>query len=295
MLRHSWKNVLRFLTCIAALTVLLAASVHARDIVVVQSMHVPPYEDALKGFRSGCSASMSGIVLSELQGRDPVKLIREQHPKMILAIGSDALTAVKRITDIPVVYMMVLNPRVITQGSPNITGVSMNIPPEKEFQFFRKVLPHRYKRIGVVYNPARTGDYVRQAMRAAKSYGFDIVASEARSPKEVPELVSTLAGRIDAYWMIPDQALMTPDTVEHLLLFSIDTMVPVLTFAPKYVEMGALLSVNFDAADLGRQAGDLARKVLEGTEVGDIPQVDARHCRLMRNPIVEKKLGVNRK
>lgn len=285
-----FKGLVTYIT--AALLVLFAVSAQAHDIVAVQSVRVKPYEDAVRGFRSVNNASMTRIVLSELQGRDLYKLIRDERPKVILAIGSDALALVKRIKDIPIVYMMVLNPASIIQGHSNITGVSMNISAERQLHIFQKVLPSRIKRIGLIYDPTKTTAYVRHAAKIARAYGFEIVAREARSPKEVAPLINSLHGRIDAYWMVPDQTLMTPDTVEHLLLFSVDTMVPVLSFATKYVEMGALMSVNFDVVDLGRQAAELARKVQNGVWPGDLPPIDARRSYLKYNSKVAHKLEI---
>lgn len=272
--------------------ILCAVSAHARDIVAVQSLKVKPYEDAVKSFRSVNNASMTRVVLAELQGRDPLKLIRDEHPKMILAIGSEALTLVKRIKDVPIVYMMVLNPGAIVQGSSNITGVSLNIPPERQLHIFQRVLPSHIKRIGLIYDPAKTAGYVRHALKVAHTYGFEIVAREVHSPKEVAPLINGLQGQIDAYWMVPDQTLMTPDTVEHLLLFSIDTMVPVLSFATKYVEMGALMAVNFDVHDLGKQTAEVARRVLNGVWPTEIAPADAKHCYLKYNFKVAHKLDI---
>ena len=94
-------------------------------------MRVKPFDDALRGFRTVCKADSKTVVVSDAEGVDFVRMVREERPRLILAIGADALQRVKKIRDIPIIYLMVLNPEKITGRGKNIAGVDMNIPPEK--------------------------------------------------------------------------------------------------------------------------------------------------------------------
>ena len=55
--------------------------------------------------------------------------------------------------------------------------------------------------------------------------------------------------------------------------------------------MGAVISVNIDARDIGRQAGEIVEKILSGANVADIPRVYAREADVAVNLISAKKLG----
>jgi len=55
--------------------------------------------------------------------------------------------------------------------------------------------------------------------------------------------------------------------------------------------MGAVLSANIDANDIGRQAGEITAKILSGTDVKDLPSIDARKAIVTANPVAAKKLG----
>ncbi len=101
-----------------------------------------------------------------------------------------------------------------------------------------------------------------------------------------------MKGKIDAFWMLPDLTVITPETVEYLLLFSLENTVPILTFAQKYVELGALLCVGIDAFDIGAQAGEMAEKILSGRDVKDVQWVDARKAVISINLKVARKLGI---
>ncbi len=280
-------------TFVILVTLLLSAALAAAEqtIVAVKSIPVKPYEDALKGFRAGCSCRIIEFVASEMVAEEIVSQIRQRRPDLILAIGMDALMKTKRIRDIPIVYLMVANPQSVVGGEDNIAGVSMDIAPEKQFQSLQKILPEA-KRVGILFNPGKTAALVKKAQSAAAETGIKLLTKEIQSPKEVPSALLTLKGKIDVFWMIPDSLVVTTETTESLLLFSVENRVPILTFSEKYVEMGALLSVGIDPHDIGRQVSDIAKKILAGTSAKNIRNVDPRKAILSVNQKVAKKLGI---
>jgi len=97
---------------------------------------------------------------------------------------------------------------------------------------------------------------------------------------------------IDVFWMLPDLTVITPETVEFLLLFSFENKIPLFTFSEKYVEMGAFLSMDIDAFDMGRQAGEMASEILAGEDVKKIEQTYARKAIVSTNLLIARKLGI---
>jgi len=263
-----------------------------QEIVAVQSVRVAPYEEAIKGFKNVCDVKIKKLVLSELEGTDVSEKINEIRPDMVLAIGMDALSRVKMIENIPVVYLMLLNPQSVVSGEKNITGVSMNIAQERQLRAFLEALPD-LKSIGLLYDPDRTGYLAENAREAAGEIGINLIAKEVHRSSDVPLLIKDMKGKIDAFWMLPDLTVITPETVEYLLLFSLENTVPILTFAEKYVELGALMSVGIDAFDIGTQAGEMAEKILSGRDVETIQRVDARKALISINLKVAGKLGTS--
>jgi len=287
--------VIKKLLSIVAFSIFLipchGSSGAAQEIVAVQSIRVAPYEKAIEGFKSFCDAKIKRLVISELEGTDVVEKINEIRPDMVLAIGIDALSVVRRIENIPVIYLMVLNPRSILSGEKNITGVSMNIPQERQIRVFLEALPD-LKAIGFLYDPDRTGYLAENAREAARDIGINLIAKEVHRSNDVPLLIKDMKGKIDAFWMLPDLTVITPETVEYLLLFSLENTIPILTFAEKYVELGALMSVGIDAFDMGRQAGEMAEKILSGRHEKNIQRVDARKAVISINLKVARKLRI---
>ena len=88
--------------------------------------------------------------------------------------------------------------------------------------------------------------------------------------------IQDMKGKIDVFWMLPDLTVITPETIEFMLLFSLENKIPVFAFSEKYVELGAFMSIGVDAFDIGIQAGEMAEKILSGGDLTNARHVDAR-------------------
>ena len=78
-----------------------------------------------------------------------------------------------------------------------------------------------------------------------------------------------------------------------MLLFSYRTKVPVVGLSERHAEMGALLSLSFASSeDIGKQAGEIANRILEGRTAGNIPYTMARQVNLTVNLKAARKLGL---
>lgn len=270
----------------------LAPKANAWDVLVVQRYRAKPYAEVVRGFESVAPGKTSELVLDEANGDDLMREIRRRRPELILAIGAEALARVRRIRNIPIIYCMVLNPDSLLDGGKNITGISMLVSPERQFSILRRAMPN-LKTIGTIYNPANTGFFMEKARSAARKTGIHLVTVKVQEAKSFPQALDDLPRTLDAYWMPPDSTFASPEAVEALILFSIRTRIPVITFSEKYLRMGALISLELNTFELGRQAGEIARKIYTGTPPGEIPSVFADQATATANPSVAEKLGIS--
>jgi putative tryptophan/tyrosine transport system substrate-binding protein len=280
-----------FISLVLILTILYPAAEAGQEILVLQSLRVPPYEKALSGFRSVCDAPSRELVLSETTQQSLNEVLSESGLSMILAIGMDALSKAKGIEKVPIVYLMVLNPMPLVSGEKNISGVSMSISPEKQLSALNELLPE-VNHVGIVYDPARTGKFVEEAEEAAKKLNISLVSKKITSPKQVAATITALKGQINAFWMIPDITVFSPETAEFLLLFSLQNRIPVMTFSEKYVELGALFSVSIDPYDVGIEAGEMARQIISGNGARNPQHIEPRKGVITINTAVAKKMGI---
>jgi putative tryptophan/tyrosine transport system substrate-binding protein len=264
----------------------------AEDILVLQSLSIKPYNDALQGCRSVCKAKTQKLISSGLSEAEIVRKVRKARPDLIIAIGQDALVKASSIRDVPVVYIMVLNPESLIQENVNITGVCLNIEPEKQLAQLRMILPHA-KTIGLLFDPSRSGIFIGKAYNAASLMGINLLTKAVYSSREAIASIEDLKGKVDALWLIPDITVVNPATIELLLLSAIENRIPVFTFSEKILGKGALLSMEVDAVEAGRQAGEIVKRVLAGGNMKNLEKEYARASILTINPIIAKKLGIN--
>ncbi|GAB4285263.1 MAG: ABC transporter substrate-binding protein [Deferrisomatales bacterium] len=290
---------------LALLSTLLAAfpCAFAQEIAVVQSASIEPYNQAVHAFRTALSraapptgpnrlqpVAFTDYVLSEPGASDRLDhdLAGARRPDLILAVGATALKQVGQAGEIPVVYAMVPPPPPGRRPR-NATGVEMEIPPARWLESLVHLLPGT-KRVGAIYDPERTGRTVARAQAYARSLGVELVALPVASGREVPSALARLAGRVDALWMLPDLTVVTPETARRMLLFSVEHRVPVLTFSERYLKLGAAAALTFDSASMGAQAAEMARRILGGSPVADVPPEPARQVRVLVNRAIEQKL-----
>jgi len=234
-----------------------AGLLHAFDVLAIKGSEIKPYQDALAGFRSTCGCTVSELPLGNDGQQSLAAQISSSHADAVLAIGIEAVRRVQTLKNIPIFYTMV--PHTMLGFIPeNISGVSMLISSEKQLDTIIETFP-QVKRIGMVYDPQKDISFLKDALHHAAARGITLVTEKAFRPADVPGLIEGMKDRIDLFWMVPDTTVITPETVNALLLFSFRNRVPVFSFAPKYVEMGAVAAISVDPFDLGAQAGEISR------------------------------------
>ncbi len=145
------------------------------------------------------------------------------------------------------------------------------------------------KRIGVIYDPRNTGAFFEDAVKAARAAGLELISQQIHDPSRLPAALSAMQDRIDIFWMLPDPSVVTTENVDLLLRFSFQRAVPIFTFSRKYVDMGAVASLDLDPYDIGVQVGELANRLKTGS--GSVREY-ARTSLLTVNRNVAAKMGL---
>ena len=273
------------------------------DIAVVFSRDAAPYRQALKGFEEVLQASGRQYRLHQLylDGGLPndrlIERIRSRAPELILTIGSSATGVVSdAINDIPIVFSLV-QPSAGTAtlrgeagGHQNLTGSSMEIPLEVQFREVREILPEA-KRVGVLYDPEVTGKVVEAAIAPAAAMGMDLVPMSVRSEGDLLGHAASLSG-VDALWSVADSTVFSPQGLNQILLSTLRHRVPFVGLSPSFVKAGALLAISVDYADVGRQSGEIAGRILAGEKPSTIPVTAPRKVSLSVNLNTARQIDV---
>lgn len=279
----------RLVLLILAMATLLPSLAQAYDILVLLSRRDPAYEEALKGFRAERITSQRVVVLSDYAEVDVVRIVREDRPRLILAVGDTALTASRKVRQTPVVALMALGIHSLHGSQPNLTGIGMFASPESYINIFQGM---RKRRVGVIHNPAKTGWYLRQARQAVGVAGIELVVRQVVAPRDTLARLASLTGKVDAIWMLPDTTAVTRETSEAYFHFAQEQGIPAISFAAAYLGLGAAAVIDIDRAGLGRQAGAMAAAILSGVAPADIPLEPPHSHTLKTNTVVLKRLGL---
>jgi putative tryptophan/tyrosine transport system substrate-binding protein len=275
-----------------------ALGVRAADIAVVMGSDASAYQETLEGFKEVARHRIVGVqTLKEdsASWRDEIRKLRSTiEPDLIFAIGTAALQAVAgEINHIPVVHAMVFNPFAVANSSgKNITGISM-IPSINQSISLLKELNPKYRRVGVIFDPSRSGPLVSQARSVAQKENIQLIAKEIRSPGEIAGALKSLENDIDALWLWPDEAYLGDEILQRIFLFSFERKVPVLGLSERHTQMGAVLSLSYASArDMGRQAAEAVNKLLGDQRAMQMPIVVPRQTKLTVNLKTARKLDV---
>lgn len=292
-------KTLLFVFATAIAVVAWVAPANATNALAIKSLDIHPYNRAVEGFRSTVTGTVEDTVyINSSDGDQVVFRLKKGGVDLIFTLGSNALNLViDRFRNIPVVYSFVLNPRTVASSlsknkRSNMTGISMVIPPEMQFKAIMQATPS-VKRIGVVYDPSKTESLIEEARKSAKKLGLTLVEQQISKKKEALGAISGMQGRVDAIWMAADTTAITAESIKYMLLYSFRTGTPLIGISDKYVKNGALIALSFDSEDIGKQAGEIASRVLDGENVEEIPPANPRKLKLSINMNTAKKLGID--
>ena len=225
--------------------------------------------------------------------------LEKRPPSALVAVGPLALRVAARAgRPEPIVFMMVATPEdSVPETSRRVCGVTLRLPVALQIAEIRRILPGAAS-LGVLYDPSNPSSVreLEEARTAVLEHGFTIEAVPMAAAGELGDALRTVLARgVDALWLIADRTV-TPRGDRQAFKFIAETStkagVPVVSYAAKHAQAGALFSLGPDYADVGTQAGELVNLVTRGRAPGDIGVRTARKARLSLNMKVARILGI---
>lgn len=297
------KNLLRqFFLCL--LLFLWHSCASAANIVIVQSGAILPYKEATEGINSilqrptpnasgpkNLGVHVETVVLNTtLDNSSWQRKIEKLRPSAIIAVGTRALRIAAQTDKIPLVYLITPRPDKIIGKRAQTTGVPMVVPPRASLQKLHTHFP-RIKRLTVLYHPEYSSGFMEKARQAADLYRYTLRAIEVESLQEVPRVLSSLGPETEALWMIPDPNVVSSETTPAFLDCSFRNNIVLISFAEKYVEMGAALAIVPDSYRMGRHAGRMALSFLDKRTVPETKPAPSMAFQLMKNKQVLSRMA----
>ncbi len=286
-----------------AFVLVVCSTARAGQILIVSSAPIRPYQEAIVGFNRELMAitsyrgtksiqpsSRTVIDLSEYDNLDEFSLkYQGLQVDLVLAVGNRALKVALNL-NVPVVYVMVASPHTIIKGKDNITGVMLPVAPVRQLSAIRTYMP-AVKRIGMILSKNQISPLVKKIKDLSSAFGLTVISKRADSPRSVGKVLNSLKGKVDILWLSPSSVL-TPTSLDVFTLFSLSNHVPLVAFAPKYLQHGVVMSIFATPDAMGAQAAVLAGRILSGTNIRRIKPEYANDLRVVINPKVASKLRI---
>lgn len=207
---------------------------------------------------------------------------------LIAAIATPSAQAVAQaVMDRPVVFMAVTDPAAAglvespEKPGANVTGTSDRLPIAEQLSLVKQISPDA-KTVGIVYSSGETNSEVQvaDAKQAAPELGLEIKESTITNSAEVQQGVQAL-GDVDAIYVPTDNTVVS--ALETVIGYAQEKKIPVVSADADSVARGAVITKGIDYYEHGKQAGEMALKVLQEdadpaeTPVGFAPEDDLQY------------------
>ena len=268
----------------------------AMDIAILQSSDIAAYREAIAGLKT---AGPIGAIYTEYDmqgdlelGKKLARKLRASNASLVVAVGLKAALAAKvEIVDVPIVYMMILDPLKHQLTATNMTGTLLEVPVDRQLKIMRTFLPTLHQ-LGTLYDPAKTSSRVKDAVQQAAISDFQLKGFPVESDKDVPQKLRRLLSDVEALWLIPDSTVLTNESVRFILESALERQIPVIGFSPEFTRLGALLSISVNYGDVGRETGLLAKRVLDGERLLPLNPVPVERLKISVNLKTARFLGM---
>ncbi|MEW6131695.1 MAG: ABC transporter substrate binding protein [Pseudomonadota bacterium] len=269
-------------------------SAHAAVVAVVLSEDSAPYHEASEAIESALKPQHTVIeVLSASLGISGSVLARAD---LLITVG---VKAAERIAahngSVPVLSVLVPENWYRSRGREKFAAmghkhgvVVLEQPLQRQMRLIRQAFPNA-ARVGVVLGPESAGllDDLRAAARQA---GLDVIGAVAESESSLVSTLSRVLKDADLLLAIPDAEVLNRNTVQSVLMTSYHYRDPVVGYSKALSRAGALVSLYSTPAQIGRQSGEIAARVLDGGRLAG--QQWPKYFSVSVNGHVARSLGI---
>lgn len=277
----------------------LPAQAGAARIAVIKGKDIAPYNAALSGFKEAIDGEVYEIDITDGEKGEILVAdkIKSKMPDLILSIGSEAsYIATQNIKNIPIVFSMVSN--LVRYGfeNDNVTGVILDIPLRMQFGLHKEILPNT-KKVGIIYSEGNTEKFIDEARFMAGKFNLEIISIRIKEIKELPEAVEKISTLADSLYLLYDPLITSSKSVIQgvIILRTFQKGIPVVGFNKWSVATGALYCLYSEYEDIGRQAGEMAKRILRGEKPSSIPVEPPRDIKVLFNKKVFERVASKNK
>lgn len=225
--------------------------------------------------------------------RPPVttlRMINDSESRAVIAIGLRAAQSSVAMAAVPVVFSQVFNYQDHELLNDNTRGVAAVAPVEAQIAAWKEIDP-TISRVGVIVGEGHE-ELLARAQLAAERFDIDLHIQVSRSDQETLYLFKRMIRRIDGYWLIPDNRILSARILQQMLEEANRQRVMVAVPNESLLEMGAAVSFSTVASDIATTILRMVRQIQAG-ELDRLPPLSplseirvATNDEILRRPAV---------
>jgi putative tryptophan/tyrosine transport system substrate-binding protein len=228
------------------------------NVLILRDNDSVPFVEITRGFRLACDCVVEVLNLEETDTPDLNRKLADTDFKLIVAIGtSSAKKALHTKDKRPLIITGMVDPGSLNVV-PGVYFVNITVALQTQLQTIHDVLPDA-RRIALIYTSTIAGSLERELKSLSNSLRAQLMLEKVGGSAAIPETLANLRGKCDVILIVPDHNLITAESLTTFALFSLQNDIPLVTFAPKYLRDGALLSISAEPLDIGKEVGRVAK------------------------------------
>lgn len=240
-------------------------------VAVVLSSRAPAYEQVALALAERLPASeVYDLSDRSLLPREAFERIAGSDARAVVAIGLKAALYAKDHARVPVVFSQVFNVAGNGLLGDSLRGVAVLPPLARQLEAWREHSPHLTS-IGAIVGRGH-GTLLEEAREAAASHGLEFHYRTAASDRETLYLFHRLVPDIDAFWLFPDNRILSGGVLEEMLSYAARHRVEVAVFNDALLELGPAVSTTSDEADIAYVVMRILNRIGDG-EIDEVPAV----------------------
>jgi len=271
-----------------------SAAAYAATVTVVLSDDSAPYHETADAIESALGSENAVIrVLGDKLSLSDSALARS---RLLVTVGTRAADMVaSRGGKTPVLAVLVTEDWYLKKGRAqfaesgrNFGVVVLEQPFSRQFRLIRNAFPGARK-AGVVLGQA-SASQVSEMEKAAAAQDMELVSAVAGSESALVATLGQVLAEADLLLAVPDAEVLNRNTVQSVLMTTYRYRDPVIGYSNALTRAGALISLYSTPEQIGRQAGEIAARTLNGAKLPGLQW--PKYFSLSINEHVARSLGI---
>ena len=228
------------------------------------------------------------------------KFVNDQVDLIFANATPAAQAAAAKTSETPIIITSVTDPQsaglVNDNANPgtNVTGTSDLNPVKEQIELITTLLPET-KTVAVMYCSSEDNSVfqAKLAQEAIEAAGMTFIDAPVADFNSIQSVTESLVGKADCLYLPTDNLLA--ENMTSVAQVANANKLPTVVGEEGMCANGAFATYSLDYFNLGKLAGEMAAKVLNGEDVSTMPigYLASEDCTLVINTTTAEELGIN--